>query len=129
MPPTFSNRARLFLVARLVLIRICMKSEVNQSAFTGGILCLFSIYRKQEVPFGTFITEFSSLLFNLMQKTSPFIVTGDFNLHINDPSNPMVKQFSDVIEEFGVFRFSTTDPTHISGNVLDLYVTLKHLPD
>lgn len=97
--------------------------EIVSTTLSGRLpLRLFSIYRKQEVPFGTFITEFSSLLFNLMQKTSPFIVTGDFNLHINDPSNPMVKQFSDVIEEFGVFLFSTTDPTHISGNVLDFVI-------
>ena len=93
------------------------------TALSGRLpLRLFSIYRRQEVHYKTFLTEYSDLLFSLNQDSAPFIIAGDYNLHISDSTDPIVQQFSDLLDEFGVFTVSSYEPTHVSGNVLDFVV-------
>ena len=85
-------------------------------------LRISTIYRCQEVPFGTFLTEFGDFLFHLLQDTSPFMIAGDFNLHVNISSDSKVLKFQDLIDEFGIVLVSSTVPTHVNGNILDFIV-------
>ena len=97
--------------------------EIVSTTLTGhNPLRISSIYRCQEVPFGTFLTEFGDFLFHLLQDTSPFMIAGDFNLHVNISSDSKVLKFQDLIDEFGIVLVSSTVPTHVNGNILDFIV-------
>lgn len=97
--------------------------EIVSTTLTGRIpLRISTIYRCQEVPFGIFLTEFGDCLFHLLQDTSPFIIAGDFNLHVNIKSDSKVLKFQDLIDEFGIVLVSPTEPTHTNGNILDFVV-------
>ena len=97
--------------------------EIVSTTLTGhNPLRISTIYRCQEVPFGTFLTEFGDFLFHLLQDTSPFMIAGDFNLHVNISSDSKVLKFQDLIDEFGIVLVSSTVPTHVNGNILDFIV-------
>ena len=97
--------------------------EIVSTTLTGhNPLRISTIYRCQEVLFGTFLTEFGDFLFHLLQDTSPFMIAGDFNLHVNISSDSKVLKFQDLIDEFGIVLVSSTVPTHVNGNILDFIV-------
>ena len=97
--------------------------EIVSTTLTGhNPLRISTIYRCQEVPFGTFLTEFGDFLFHLLQDTSPFMIAGDFNLHVNISSDSKVLKFQDLIDEFGIVLVSSIVPTHVNGNILDFIV-------
>ena len=49
-------------------------------------------------------------------------ITGDFNLHIDDPTDTYGCQFNDLLSSFGLINHITL-PTHQAGHTLDLVIT------
>ena len=50
------------------------------------------------------------------------MITGDFNIHVNDPDDRHARRLSALLETFGLVQ-SVSQPTHRRGNTLDLLIT------
>ena len=96
---------------------LCTKFTISSSSFT-----LLTIYRPPNSSQSVFISEMSSLLEDLVSSTSELLITGDFNIHVDIPSDPFSKSFSNLLEIFDL-KQHITFPTHNHGHTLDLLVT------
>ena len=54
--------------------------------------------------------------------TEPLIMAGDFNIHVNVPSDNDTVRFLDLLSSMGLQQHIDF-PTHVSGNTLDLLIT------
>jgi hypothetical protein len=72
------------------------------------------------MPFSTFIDEFTSLL-TTISSLPHFAITGDFNVHVNNPSDPHTLQLTSILDDFNLSQL-VSFPTHTSGNTLDLFI-------
>ena len=66
-----------------------------------------------------FITDFDNLLHELSTYPGKLVVLGDFNIHVDSPSSPTVRQFLDLIESHRLTQH-IHEPTHEEGHTLDL---------
>ncbi len=106
--------------------------EYIEGNFTYKSICLHIvvIYRpqcdgnKKKIPTSTFFSEFEELLNEQIQNTGKLILTGDFNFHLNKPSDPDARKFMSLLEDYDLLQH-VKGPTHISGNTLDLIITRK----
>ena len=57
-----------------------------------------------------------------LQQSSEIIITGDFNTHVDDPTDSEANQFKSVLSSNGLFQH-ITEPTHRQGHILDLLIT------
>ncbi len=92
----------------------------------GSKLTLYNIYRPPDSssysrPFSTFMSEFSSFLSSSATTPDNFLITGDFNIHVNNPSDAHSSQFLTLLESFNL-RQHVSVSTHISSNTLDLVI-------
>ena len=69
-----------------------------------------------------FFDEFSLFLEQFSTNSSSLLIIGDFNFHIDDPTNTAAKQFHDLLEIFDVKQF-VDQPTYQDKHVLDLVIT------
>ena len=81
------------------------------------------IYRPpNNTSFNQFLEEFSTLLENTIAESSGrLLITGDFNLHMDCPSDVNVKRFIDILESFDL-KQRVCSGTHLSGHTLDLLI-------
>jgi len=70
-----------------------------------------------------FFDDLSSLLERLVSSTSRLLLAGDFNFHVNDPSDNTANKFLDLLSCFSSEVCKVQTPTHKYNNVLDLIVT------
>lgn len=68
-----------------------------------------------------FFDEFSNLIESLMVSSCRCVITGDFNLHLNE-DNPDAKHFVHILNS-GSFTQHVNTATHNKGHVLDLVIT------
>ena len=59
--------------------------------------------------------------------TDHVVVTGDINIRLDRPSDPLCTQFTNIIESFG-FTNHVNQPTHDKGGILDAVITRSDLP-
>ena len=90
---------------------------------------LIIIYRspyseKPPVTPCTFFNEFSYYLAPIILSPESLLLTGDFNIHVDVPSDPHVKMFFDWLSSMGLYQHVNI-PTHISCHTLDLF-TREH---
>ena len=52
------------------------------------------------------------------------LITGDFNIHVDDPCNPDCVRFLDLLESMDLAQHVHV-PTHKSGHTLDLIITRR----
>src|SRR6266516_4488461 len=97
----------------------CSFSFPHISSFN---ITLLTIYRPPSPADSTFITEFATLLEDLATSNGHVIITGDFNIHVNDPNSPSSKNFSILLNDFSL-KQHISFPTHSHGNTLDLLIT------
>ena len=69
-----------------------------------------------------FIDQLSNYLLELLSDTSNHIITGDFNIHVNDPTYVDAGVLLDTMSALGLKQHVET-PTHNKGNTLDLIFT------
>ena len=72
----------------------------------------------------TFFKELRELLSHYNTCKNDLIITGDFNIHVNDLDNPRTSKFMDILDTFNLVQH-IHEPTHELGNTLDLIITRK----
>ena len=51
-----------------------------------------------------FFDEFSSYLETIVMVPEVLMITGDFNFHIDSPTNPDIKKFMNLLDTFGLIQ-------------------------
>ena len=69
-----------------------------------------------------FFNEFPILLESLATASGSLLISGDFNLHVNDVCDTTVTRFLQLIESFNL-KQHVCEPMHRSGHILDLLIT------
>ena len=70
----------------------------------------------------TFMHEFESYLDETVLVEEMLCITGDFNLHVDDPDDTYGCQFNNLLSSYGLINH-VTFPTHQAGHTLDLVIT------
>ena len=79
---------------------------------------------KNRYSMNDFFTEFTEVLTYYNTFKNEVLFVGDFNIHVNKPSEPNAKKFSEILDLFDLHQH-ITEPTHQNGNTLDLVITNK----
>ena len=74
------------------------------------------------VSTSVFFDEFSQFLENVVMCPEALVISGDFNLHLDDLRDNDTKKFMDLLETFSLSQH-VSGPTHLSGHTLDLIIT------
>ena len=69
-----------------------------------------------------FINDMTELLVNKLPQYPNRIILGDFNIHIEDPTNADAVIFNDTMRALDL-KQHISGPTHVKGNTLDLIFT------
>ncbi|KAF7644646.1 hypothetical protein LDENG_00218380, partial [Lucifuga dentata] len=88
---------------------------------TSPSILLVTIYRPPK-NCAHFIDDFSELLSIICTGFSSFILTGDFNIHIDNPNDNTAKEFCALLDTFELLQH-VTGPTHTRGHTLDLVIS------
>ena len=92
-------------------------------------LRLFTIYRpppstKNKLTAKLFFEEFSTLLETVIIYQGHVLMTGDFNFHVNVPTNRDAAAFLDLLDSSGLQQHAQK-ATHRCGHTLDLVITRR----
>ena len=91
--------------------------------FKGLVVNLYVIYCLPNTSVIQFCDELSDLLEeNIVSDYGVLLLTGNFNIHMDNLQNPDTIIFSDFLESFGLINF-VGFPTHQSCHTLDLFIT------
>ena len=74
------------------------------------------------IPFSDFINDFNSFISLAASTPHHFLITGDFNIHIDDPSDPNTKQFLLCLDNANLTQH-VSFATHCHNHTLDLVIT------
>ncbi|XP_074522673.1 uncharacterized protein LOC141787880 [Halichoeres trimaculatus] len=85
-----------------------------------SILCI-TVYRPPRHD-AAFISEFSEFLSIIHATYNFIIISGDFNIHIDKPSDSMAKEFLNLLNYLD-FNQHVTQPSHERGHILDLVLS------
>lgn len=96
---------------------LCVHFTVASRPFT-----LLTVYRPPSSSLAVFSDEISTLLADLCSRPNELVVSGDFNLHVDDPSSPYVRPFLDLLNSLDL-KQHVNFPTHDSGHSLDLLIS------
>lgn len=83
---------------------------------------LFTAYRPPSCSMSTFLSEFSSFLSSYVSSPCEFLISGDFNIHVDDNGDPYGQRFLDLLDSFALTQH-VSFPTHIKGHTLDLLIS------
>ena len=87
------------------------------------------IYRPADnISCGLFLEEFLVLLEQIMaESTGHLLISGDFNLHVDDPCSIYANRFNEILESCNL-KQHVTGATHANGHTLDLVISKKDNP-
>lgn len=88
--------------------------------FTYSCLVLI-VYHPPRLKNG-FIDEFSELLSRITIDYDSILISGDFNIHIDNTTDPFASQFTRMLSTFDPIQH-TAGPTHSQGHTLDLVIS------
>ncbi|KAK0139813.1 hypothetical protein N1851_023256 [Merluccius polli] len=93
----------------------------------GGVAAIFkSVFQCKEITpprySGKFIEEFAELLSVICTDYNFFIITGDFNIHVDNNIDTNAKELSALLDTFGLLQH-VKGPTHTRGHTLDLVIS------
>ena len=77
--------------------------------------------KKHRVTAKVFLDEFSEYVSSLTTSTCKLLIVGDFNLHMDVPTDRDANRLKDILSSSNLSQF-VTEPTHISGHILDLVI-------
>ena len=109
-------------------------SDLNSFEFSEWIvkssphnMRLIIIYRppyseEHRVPTSVFLSEFPEYLETLLLCKEQLLITGDFNIHVDDAHDSCARKFLEVLEGLGLEQH-VDQPTHREGHTLDLLIT------
>ena len=78
--------------------------------------------QKNRLSVTLFLDEFGSLLEKLVISNGPLVITGDFNFHLDNPSDRAAARFRVLLDVFDL-KQHVKDSTRKSGHILDLVIT------
>ena len=85
-------------------------------------LPLLAVIYRPPGPKANFVTDFSDLISVLCARNRPFIVLGDFNIHFDNPVDPLCAEFKTLSQSFSLSAH-VHGPTHDKGHTLDQVLT------
>ena len=89
----------------------------------GSYPILFALIYRPPKSVSGFLAEFSEFLSSIILNYDRVVLCGDFNLHIDDPSNTLAADFMTITNSFNLQQH-VRGPTHNRGHTLDLVFTL-----
>ena len=92
---------------------------------SNGLIRLISVYRSCTARLSNisdFLKDFDDYLDSLTHLPGKVIIAGDFNIHVEDPSNADAIKFMSLLSDYD-FTQHVNSSTHISGGTLDLILT------
>ena len=90
-------------------------------------LNIITVYRPPTSSVTAFFEHFQSLLSRLVSLKSSFVITGDFNLHLDQTDHNHVVTFNQILTSYNLIQH-VTGPTHNLGHTLDLFITNEDSP-
>lgn len=104
---------------------------VSSLKLNGGNAKIVNIYRtpyskNHRVTPKMFLAEFTSLLDEFTQFNGKLILTGDFNLHLEDTKDFYAQKFKSTLEQYALTQL-IDKPTHEEGGILDLLITAQNI--
>jgi len=99
---------------------LCIRCTTTAKPSLSFILLM--IYRPPSSSKSDFISDFSFVLEDLATSPSELIITGDFNVHVDQPNCSFASSFLNLLDVFSLTQH-VTFPTHSSGHTLDLIIT------
>jgi len=92
-----------------------------------SLLTIFNVYRPPKSspyssPPAVFLQEFTTLLSIAATTPHEFILTGDFNIHVDDPSDSFACEFLTLLSSTNLTQH-VNFPTHYKDHTLDLVIT------
>ena len=98
--------------------------EITIKSFRLKLIIVYRPTYSSEHPIsvGTFFCEFSDYLESVILCKEPLLITGDFNIHVDQPSATDTVRFTDLLDSFGLQQHVKV-PTHVHGHTLDLIIT------
>jgi len=92
-----------------------------------SVLPVFNSYRpplssRSSKPFSVFLDEFNSFLSIAATTPHEFLITGDFNIHLDNPTDYYTSQFLSLLSSFNLLQH-VNFPTHNKNHILDLIIT------
>jgi exonuclease III len=93
-------------------------------------LTLFNIYRppsshakhRDIASFSQFLKDFQTLISSVSTTPHEFIITGDFNIHVDDLTDSNAAQFTSLLDHANLIQH-VSFPTHLGSHTLDLVIT------
>ena len=87
------------------------------------------IYRQPSSPvhpfsISTFFAEFFDYLESVIMSSEPLVLLGDFNIHVDVPTDMHAIQFRDLLDSMGLQQH-VKRLTHVHGHTLDLLMTCQ----
>lgn len=70
----------------------------------------------------SFLNEFSSYMESIILSKDHLLILGDFNIHVDVPTDAYTVKFMDLLESVGLEQH-VRGPTHTHGHILDLVIT------
>jgi len=91
------------------------------------ILTIFNVYRppsssSYSSPTSVFLQEFTTLLSIAATTPHEFLITGDFNIHVDNPSDSFASEFLTLLSSTNLIQH-VNFPTHCHNHTLDLIIT------
>ena len=74
------------------------------------------------VTISTFLEKFAVYLESIILSSEPLCLTGDFNVHVDDPNDSSARCFRELLESMSLTQHVNV-LTHVEGHTLDLVIT------
>ena len=96
---------------------LCIKCIIASKSYI-----FLQIYRPPSSSMPVFRTEFSTIMAKLILLQSELIITGDFNIHVDNPSDHAASTFLSLLDSYHLNQHVTFATTRY-GHTLDLLIT------
>ena len=83
---------------------------------------VLTIYRPPSLKRQGFLTDFACLLSIIIVEYDSILLAGDYNIHVDNPTDHFTSQFYDLLSMFDLTQH-ITGPTHNRGHTLDLVIS------
>ena len=100
----------------------CMELSAFDLHIQDCVIDLFVIYRYPNTSVVSFCNDLADILGNnILTLNGHCILTGDFNIHIDDASDNNTRTLNDILDSLGMINH-VTFPTHKQGHTLNLFI-------
>ena len=118
---------RFVFLGKMILRQSWTKAVENVVVYGSNSLRIVVIYhipysQTHPVTTSVFFDEFTTYLESIIMSPEPLLITGDFNIHVDAPTDSDASRFQDLLSSIGLQQH-VDKSTHISGYTLHLMIT------